>query len=422
MWNSPSSRCERDSRSLPSLVQSMSRGGGVRRPSVSLPSPMENNPDITLSATPPLQTLSVTDSILVTSSSSNRQLPSAIDVLPASTTATINNNNSNNSNITTTTSTTINTSSAPPITQSHPNTPLPSSTSTGNANSQSWNASNITGPLTSQSVTTEGTEYPFPASPSEPSTPSYPRRPETYTASTASASSAPIRSTGLLHHLKGVLPTRHQRKLSGSKLRLSIPGFSKIRRGKASPPSPNKDSEPSQPLKRTTDSEELPVEKSDEMSSPGGGNTPIFMRRMKGNSGAGETTIQPGVLIGRTEAFNQPLDSHHRQSLSASIPPVMLTPPEDETSTTWQPMSVLNRPTSQESSTLQSISPDGQANTASSAPAASGVDGVDYTADAPLAQQASSLNKQTNILESVLFNGFDSQELWLKDALKVLCK
>ncbi|KAF3942323.1 hypothetical protein ABW19_dt0206798 [Dactylella cylindrospora] len=364
----------------------MSRGGGVRRPSVSSsssPTQMEHNPDI-----PPPSSPSTSPAIANTS---NNNLPN----------------------------------SSTYISRSQPSTP---SHSTGRANGRAWDPANQSGPQTSQSAV-EGSEYPFPNSPSE-TYPPFASRVAEYTASTVSASSAPPRSPV---NIQGVASktstssTSHSRKSSHGKLSLTklgkdISGI--LRRLRPSSPTVRDQSsiqeEPigSDSLPAGSPSENEPgtglEQRNSEPSMSDSTGPTLLHRRMirNGGSGGGET-IQPEQMRQHQHALNQ--NDRHRQSISTI--PVMLTPPEDEKHITWQALSSPNQDASQEPS--DGIKASSQEKLASAT--TSKGDGCDDKGGS--AGEMVALNEQsytTDILESVLSNGFEASEMWLRDALKVM--
>ncbi|KAK6525607.1 hypothetical protein TWF281_010662 [Arthrobotrys megalospora] len=380
----------------------MSRGGGVRRPSISSPSQMENNPNI---PAPP---------------SSTSPLPS-----PAPAPAPV----SNSSSIPPTPSQ----SASPSPFTSHNNqsatTTTPSaSTDHSHTNGQAWNPNNP--PLfTTSSIEEEGTEYPFRHSPSEPSTPLH-RRPAEYTASTVSTNSAPPRSPAVSQAFKSKISTsstsQHSRRSSHGRSSLgkvkAILKLPFIRRASSPTTTPTVPKHPETPVDIQS-----PSARSSQIGPPAGDctednmrNTPgspssrtsLLNRRMQRNGGSVSGDMQPENMWPQPSALN-PSDIH---SSVSSIPPVMLTPPEDAKHVIWQPLPSTSQPTPHQV-TNKPTSLSQQPFPPTSQP---GADGVDTKDGAETRSVHSTESHTADILASVLSNGLESGEEWLKDALKVM--
>ncbi|EPS45590.1 hypothetical protein H072_397 [Dactylellina haptotyla CBS 200.50] len=374
----------------------MSRGGGVRRPSVSSPSQMENNPNILPHPPPPPP-----------SSAS----PSSAPVVSPS-------------NLPTTSSSS---SHSPFARASQPSTPLASTTGYTHTNGQTWAQSNNPDLLTAQSVE-EGTEYPFHISPSEPSTPLH-RKPAEYTASTLSSSSAPLNTkkskASASHHGKRASYGRPS--LEKVKAALTVLGLRK-----PSSPTSGKDRQTDTNISETLTARSEPQASTSPHSgfgkdNSGMGQSSIDMpgspshqslldRRKKRNGGSVSTEVQPESLWAQPSALSQPEISHQ-----PTIPPVMLTPPEDERHVIWQaiPLSIQsNQQDISAQSSSFSQAPPATSSASSMSPRADGSGGKDERSqESTLPSDAS---QTAHILTSVLSNGLEAGEEWLKDALKVM--
>ncbi|KAK6512747.1 hypothetical protein TWF506_008916 [Arthrobotrys conoides] len=386
----------------------MSRGGGVRRPSISSPSQMENNPNIPpapLSTTFPLPSPTSTPaSVLVSNSSNCPTVPSQ----PSS-------------------------SSSPspfPFTSHHnqsTNTHL-ASTDLTYTNGQAWNT-NHPPLLTTSSIGEEGTEYPFRHSPSEPSTPLH-RRPAEYTASTVSANSAPPRSPAISQAFKQKIPnsstSQHSRRSSHGrsslgkvKAILKLPFIRRASSPSTTPTVPKHLETPLDTQSPTARSSQIgpPVGDSTEdnmRNTPGSpsSRTSLLNRRMQRNGGSVSGDMQPENMWPQPSALN-PSDIH---SSVSSIPPVMLTPPEDAKHVIWQPL-----PSTSQSAPRQVMTkPNSLSQQPYSSPSQSGADSADSKDEAAQRSAHSTESPTADVLASVLSNGLESGEEWLKDALKVM--
>ncbi|KAF3209162.1 hypothetical protein TWF192_010927 [Orbilia oligospora] len=387
----------------------MSRGGGVRRPSISSPSQMENNPNIPApppSATFPLPSptsASASASVLVSNPSNFPPLPSQ----PSSASS----------------------SQLPFTSHNHqsPNTPL-ASTDLTYTNGQAWNP--INPPLlTTSSIGEEGTEYPFRHSPSEPGTPLH-RRPVEYTASTVSANSAPPRSPAISQAFKPKIPnsstSQHSRRSSHGRSSLgkvkAILKLPFIRRASSPNTTPTVPRHPETPLDIQSPGARSshigpPVGDSTEdnmRNTPGSpsSRTSLLNRRMQRNGGSVSGDMQPENMWPQPSALN-PSDIH---SSVSSIPPVMLTPPEDAKHVIWQPL-----PSTSQSAPRQVMTkPNSLSQQPYSSPSQSGADSTDSKDEAAQRSAHSTESPTADVLASVLSNGLESGEEWLKDALKVM--
>ncbi|KAF3918682.1 hypothetical protein AA313_de0206530 [Arthrobotrys entomopaga] len=380
----------------------MSRGGGVRRHSVSSPSQMENNPNIPLapSFSPPASAHPPTTIVPIINSSG----------LP--------------------TTSSSNSSHSPFVSNSQPSTPL-ASTDRSFSNGKNWEASNNPALLTSRSVE-EGSEYPFHISPSEPSTPLH-RKPTEYTASTLSSNSAP-QSIPSSKKAK-IAASQHSRKSSHNRPSLEkvkavlgldkikyfglrkpgSPGSGKDRQSDTSVPETSARSQPSLVISPHSEADKdnsgMGQSSVDMPGSPS--HQSLLDRRKKRNGGSVSGEVQPESLWPQPSALNQPEIPHQQ-----SIPPVMLTPPEDERHVVWQAIPPSGRPASQSTS--------GQANKFSQAPPTSSSipSKTEKSGNKDEITQESALPTETSqtpdILTSVLSNGLEAGEEWLKEALKIM--
>ncbi|KAK6507429.1 hypothetical protein TWF481_005862 [Arthrobotrys musiformis] len=380
----------------------MSRGGGVRRPSISPPSQMENNPNIPAppSATSPLP--SPTSAPGLTSNSSN-----VLPILPQPSSS----------------------SSSSPFTSQNnqsTNTPL-ASTDLAYTNGQAWNPNNPP-LLTTSSIGEEGTEYPFRQSPSEPSTPLH-KRPAEYTASTVSTNSAPPRSPAIPQPFKSKIPpystSQHSRRSSHGRSSLGkVKAILKAPFRRASSPNTTptgpKHPEISVDIQSpTAGSSQLGPSAGDSTgdnmrNTPGSpsSRTSLLNRRMQRNGGSVSGDMQPENMWPQPSALN-PSDIH---SSVSSIPPVMLTPPEDAKHVIWQPLPS----TSQVAPRQATTKPNSLSQQPFSSPSRSRADSSDSKDEAAQRSTHSTESQTADILASVLSNGLESGEEWLRDALKVM--
>ncbi|KAK6537658.1 hypothetical protein TWF694_011832 [Orbilia ellipsospora] len=335
----------------------------------------------------------------------------------------------NSSNLPTTSSS--NSSHSPFVSNSQPSTPL-APTDRIYPNGQNWEASNNSALLTSRSVD-EGSEYPFHISPSEPSTPLH-RKPAEYTASTLSSNSAP--QTIPSSKKAKVAASQHSRRSSHNRPSLekvkAVLGLDKIKYfGLRKPGSPvsGKDRQSDTIVPETSARSHPPLALSPHpeanKDSSGMGHSSVDMpgspshqslldRRKKRNGGSVSGEMQPESLWPQPSALNQPEIPHQQ-----SIPPVMLTPPEDERHVVWQAIPMSSQPTSQSPSAQANAFSQAPPTTSSSVPSKTERPGSkDGTTQEPALQTET--NQTPDILTSVLSNGLEAGEEWLKDALKVM--
>ncbi|KAK6336654.1 hypothetical protein TWF718_009450 [Orbilia javanica] len=379
----------------------MSRGGGVRRPSISSPSQMENNPNRPAppSATSPLPS-STSAPVLVSNSSNIPSIPSQSP--PSSLPFTPQNNQSTN-------------------------TPL-ASTDITYTNGQAWNPNNPP-LLTTSSIGEEGTEYPFRHSPSEPSTPLH-RRPAEYTASTVSTNSAPPRSPAVTQVFKSKIPnsstSQHSRRSSHGRSSLgkvkAILKLPFIRRASSPTTTPTAPRHPETPVdvqSHTARSSQIGPLVGDSTEdnmrntpgSPSSG-TSLLSRRMQRNGGSVSGDMQPETIWPHPQTLNQS-DIH---SSAPPKQPAMLTPPEDGKHVMWQNLPSTSHPASRQVTTK----PNSLSQQPFSSPSQSGTDSADSKDEAAQRSSHSTESQTTNILASVLSNGLESGEEWLGEALKVM--
>ncbi|RVD89915.1 uncharacterized protein DFL_000902 [Arthrobotrys flagrans] len=140
--------------------------------------------------------------------------------------------------------------------------------------------------------------------------------------------------------------------------------------------------------------------------------TSLLNRRMQRNGGSVSGDMQPENMWPQPSALN-PSDIH---SSVSSIPPVMLTPPEDAKHVIWQHL-----PSTSQSAPRQTpTKPNSLSQQPFSSPSRSGADSADSKDEAAQRSAHSTESQTADILASVLSNGLESGEEWLRDALKVM--
>ncbi|KAK6343278.1 hypothetical protein TWF730_010874 [Orbilia blumenaviensis] len=400
----------------------MSRGGGVqvqvRRPSVSSPSQMDNNPNIPAaspSASSPLPSSSPSPSpspalaLALTSSPTPALVSNSSNIPPTASQSSSQPQplppppppppftSQSNNNITTNQSTNPLASNDHPQTHTHPH---------NHTNGQAWHPN--TALLTTSSIGEE----------------------EEYTASTVSANSAPPRSPAISQAFKSKISTsstsQHSRRSSHGRSSFGkVKAILKLpftRRASSPTTTPTAPKHP-----ETPEDTQPPAEKPSQTGPPAGEstedtmrNTPgspssrtsLLNRRIQRNGGSVSGDMQPENMWPQPSALN-PSDIH---SSVSSIPPVMLTPPEDAKHVIWQPLPSTNQPTPHQITTK----PSSLSQQPFSSPSQSGTDSTDSKDEAAQKSASSTESHTADIMASVLSNGLESGEEWLKDALKVM--